>query len=104
MCIRDSLGFILPAALEGSLAAYRAVVDELEAREVYRNLHPRAEPRLGKHGLYRSIGGDEGGRERELALLWVLTLSDGNHDLATIAERSGLAPERVREAADALLG
>jgi len=100
----DDLDFILPAALEGSLAAYRAVVDELEARQVYRNLHPKGEPRLGKHGLYRSIGGDEAGRERELAMLWVLNLSDGNHDLATIAERSGLAPELVREAADALVG
>ena len=99
----DDLDFILPDQLERSLAAYRAVVDELEAREVYRNLNPKCEPRLGKHGLYRAIGGDDSGRERELALLWVLNLSDGEHDLATIAELSGLSATLVRRAADALL-
>jgi aminopeptidase-like protein len=79
------------------------VVDELEGREVYRNLSPKGEPMLGRRGLYRAIGGDEAGRERELALLWVLNLSDGENDVETIAERSGVGLERVREAADALL-
>jgi len=100
----DDLGFVTAADLERSLDVYRAVVDELEGREVYRNLAPEGEPRLGKHGLYRSIGGDEAGRERELALLWVLNQSDGETDLATIGERSGLAEERLREAVDALVG
>jgi aminopeptidase-like protein len=99
----DDLDFIRPQQLERALAAYRAVVDELERREVFVNLSPNGEPRLGKRGLYRQIGGDDAGRERELALLWVLNLSDGEWDLESIAERSGLALEALRDAAAALV-
>jgi aminopeptidase-like protein len=99
----DDLDFVRPERLERSLAVFRAVVDELESREVYVNLSPRGEPMLGRRGLYRALGGGEDGREGELALLWVLNLSDGETDLATVAERSGLPAERVREAAEALV-
>lgn len=99
----DDLGFIRPEHLERSLAAYRAVVDLLEGNATYRNRSPKGEPMLGRRGLYRPIGGDEAGRERELALLWVLNLSDGVHDLLSIAERAKLPFPRVREAADRLL-
>jgi aminopeptidase-like protein len=98
----DDLDFVRPEHLERSLAVLRAVVDELEGREVYVNLSPKGEPRLGKRGLYRSIGGDDAGRERELALLWVLNLADGENDLESIAERARLPLERVREAVRAL--
>lgn len=99
----DDLDFIRPEHLERSLDAYRAVLDLLEGNETYRNLNPKGEPMLGRRGLYRSIGGGDGGRERELAILWVLNLSDGDHDLLAIAERSKLPFAHLREAADRLL-
>jgi aminopeptidase-like protein len=99
----DDLSFVQPEALEGSLRTYLAVVDVLEGNRRYLNLNPRCEPQLGRRGLYRAIGGDEAGRARELALLWVLNLSDGGQDLLDIAERSGLSFAAIREAADALL-
>ncbi len=99
----DDLDFISPEALEGSLRTYLAVMDVLEGNRRYRNLNPKCEPQLGRRGLYRTIGGDESGRARELALLWVLNLSDGEHDLLAIAERSGMSFAAVRQAADALL-
>lgn len=99
----DDLGFIRPEALAGSLRACLEVVDILERNRRYRNLHPKGEPQLGRRGLYRSLGGDDSGRERELALLWTLNLSDGGHDLLAIAERSGLAFRRLAEAAEALV-
>jgi aminopeptidase-like protein len=37
-----------------------------------------------------------------LAVLWVLNLSDGNHDLLAIAERAELRFDVVRRAADLL--
>jgi aminopeptidase-like protein len=98
----DDLDFVRPEALERSLAAFRAVVEELETREVWVSLAPRGEPMLGRRGLYRAIGGDDAGRERELALLWVLNLADGEHDLEAIAERARLPLERVRQAVRAL--
>jgi aminopeptidase-like protein len=99
----DNLDFISPEALEGSLRTYLAVMDVLEGNRRYLNLNPKCEPQLGRRGLYRTIGGDESGRARELALLWVLNLSDGEHDLLDVAERSGLSFAAIREAADALL-
>jgi aminopeptidase-like protein len=39
----------------------------------------------------------------ELAMLWVLNLSDGEHSLVEIAERSGLAFDAVKAAAGTLL-
>lgn len=99
----DNLDFISPEALEGSLRIYLAVMDVLEGNRRYRNLNPKCEPQLGRRGLYRTIGGDESGRARELALLWVLNLSDGENDLLDITERSGMSFAAIRQAADALL-
>ena len=67
----------------------------------YRNLEPFGEPQLGRRGLYGGLGG-AGRRDFEIAMLWVLNQSDGEHSLADIAERSGLALVIVGEAADAL--
>ena len=99
----DDLGFVQPASLAGSLRIYLNVVDVLEGNRRYLNLNPKCEPQLGRRGLYRTIGGDEAGRARELALLWVLNQSDGYHSLLDIAERSDLSFADLREAADALL-
>jgi len=99
----DDLDFIRPEALEGSLRTCLAVVDVLEGNRRYLNLNPKCEPQLGRRGLYRTIGGDDAGRSRELALLWALNLSDGEHDLLDVSERSGMSFAAVREAADALL-
>ena len=99
----DDLDFIRPESLAGSLATYLRVLEVLEANRTYYNVNPKCEPQLGRRGLYRSLGGGEEGRARELALLWVLNLSDGAHDLLAIAERSGMSFGAIREAAEALV-
>lgn len=99
----DNLDFIEADSLEGSLRLYRSVMNVLEGDRRYLNLNPHCEPQLGRRGLYRMIGGDDSDRQRELALLWVLNLSDGEHGLLDIAERSGIPFEAIRAAADALL-
>jgi aminopeptidase-like protein len=48
------------------------------------------------------MGGNVESKEAELAMLWVLNLSDGVHSLLEIAERSKLAFPAVRAAAWAL--
>ncbi len=63
---------------------------------------PFGEPQLGRRGLYRELGGTSV-PDVEKALLWVLNFSDGEHDLLSIAERSGLRFDAVRSAADALV-
>ncbi len=98
----DDLALIRPDALAGSLAAYLGVADALERNRVLVNLKPHGEPQLGRRGLYGSLGGGTEGKEREMAMLWVLNLSDGDHDLIEIAHRSGLPFDAVCRAAEAL--
>src|SRR5258708_18235138 len=66
------------------------------------NLSPKCEPQLGKRGLYHMIGGKSDAGLNEMAMLWVLNLSDGSHSLLDIAERSGIRFESVQRATHAL--
>lgn len=99
----DDLELIRPQCLAEALHTVESLFDVLEGDARYRNLSPKGEPQLGRRGLYDSLGGGTGGREREVALLWVLSLSDGAHSLLDIAERSRLPFAAIRRAADALL-
>jgi aminopeptidase-like protein len=92
----DNLDFVKAEALAESISRVLDLVQVLEENRTYRNLYPKGEPQLGKRGLYAAPGIDE------LALLWVLNLSDGSNDLLTIAERSGLEFRRVARAAGQL--
>jgi aminopeptidase-like protein len=60
------------------------------------------EPQLGRRGLYGSIGGRSDAEERQMAMLWVLNLSDGDHTLLDVAERARFPFPLVAEAAGAL--
>lgn len=97
----DNLDLIQPAALGDSLAKLLAVLEVLEGNTTCQNLSPRCEPQLGKRGLYGSVGGTS--KDAEMALLWVLNFSDGEHTLLDIVERAELPFFAVREAADKLL-
>jgi aminopeptidase-like protein len=99
----DDLTLVRPESLQDSLEACMAVVDVLERNRAYVNVNPKCEPQLGKRGLMGSLGGGRGSKGRHMALLWVLNLSDGSHDLLAIAERSGLEFGVVAEAAAALV-
>jgi len=98
----DNLEFISAGNLAESFDCCRAIIDVLEEERTLVNLLPKCEPQLGKRGLYGSIGGASGAREREMGLLWVLNLSDGRHSLLDIAQRSGLSFRQIAEAAAAL--
>lgn len=99
----DNLDFVRPEYLAESLATYLSVLQVLEHNKRYLNLNPKCEPQLGKRGLYWAIGGQKDHKGAELAMLWVLNLSDGQHTLLDIAERAGLAFEVVHETADILV-
>ena len=99
----DDLSFVQAAALGASLAQVLAVIEVLEENRTYVNQSPRCEPQLGKRGLYRTIGGSADSGLDELAILWMLNLSDGRHTLLDIAERSGQPFSVLKAAADALV-
>ncbi|MGB6598315.1 MAG: DUF4910 domain-containing protein [Candidatus Acidiferrum sp.] len=94
----DNLSFVAPEALAGSLRCCLEVFRMLENNHIYRNTNPKCEPQLGRRGLYRLMGGLPDAGTRELAMLWVLNLSDGKHSLLDIAERSGLKFEAILSA------
>lgn len=100
----DDLGFVHPWALADTLAHHVEVLELLDANTTLRSTRPFGEPHLGRHGLYAALGGrrPDGDRADELAVLWVLNLADGHHDLLAVAERSGLPFSAVRRAAEAL--
>jgi aminopeptidase-like protein len=97
----DNLDFIRPLQLAGSLRVCAAIFDVLESNFRYRNQNPYCEPQLGGRNLYRSTGDDSVDDEIS-ARLWVLNLSDGDHTLLDIAERSGIPFSRVYNAAKLL--
>lgn len=94
----DNLDFIRPEKLAGSFRVCEAIFDVLENNRKYRNLNPYCEPQLGRRGLYRTKGGESIGGEIN-ARLWVLNLSDGQHSLLDIAERSGIRFSMIYDAA-----
>lgn len=98
----DNLDLVQPAFLVHSLETFWTVFQVLEGNRTYRNLLPKCEPQLGKRGLYEAIGGRSDTKARQMALLWVLNLSDGRHSLLDIAKRARLDIDLVIDAAAAL--
>jgi aminopeptidase-like protein len=96
----DNKALISFAALQGSIDAYEAICRTLDRNLAFRNLLPFGEPQLGRRGLYPTLGTADQS-ERVAPMMWLLNLSDGRHDLLAIAERSGLAIDRLWQAAKA---
>ena len=92
----DNLDLVQPRCLADSFLKVLSILEVLEENCTYRNLNPKCEPQLGKRGLYNSIG------VNEMAMLWVLNLSDGNNTLLDIADRAGLKFDAVFSAAKTL--
>jgi aminopeptidase-like protein len=100
----DNPDFVSDESMADTLETLWEVVGVLEHDRRYRNLSPFCEPQLGKRGLYGSLGGRSDTKQAQLAMLWVLNLSDGEHSLLDVAQRSGLPFAVVADAADALRG
>jgi len=98
----DNMDFIAPDYLESSLRIIAQAIDALEHDARYINTAPQGEPQLGRRGLYAAIGGDKDAYASNMAMLWILNLSDGDHSLADIAERANIPLAKI-EATAALL-
>jgi len=83
----DNKNFISFKAMEASIKKYLEIFKVIEYNDKYINTMPYGEPQLGKRGLYPTIGG-KGLKKVIEAMMWLLNLSDGNHDLIDIANKS----------------
>ena len=99
----DNLDFISAEELDRSYGLVARVVDLLETDWFPVNAAPFCEPQLGRRGLYKAMGGDNERVERQMAMLWILNLADGEHTLHDIADRAGIEITRIREVAELLL-
>lgn len=98
----DNLDFVRPEDLVKSLEAYRQVMEVLEGNGSYLNLNPKCEPQLGRRGLYSAVGADPNQKVDQMALLWILNLSDGAHSLLDVSETANMPFQTIKRAADAL--
>lgn len=98
----DDLSFVSGGQVRAAVAIVLAAFDAIESGLVPRSLAPYGEPQLGRRGLFRGLGGTLEKTSSEYALLWLLSLADGEHDLVAVAERSGLTLREVMTAAEAL--
>ena len=93
----DNLQFVHPDSLADIFFKLLDILNIVDNNRAYLNLNPKCEPQLGKRGLYSAIG------INELALLWVLNFSDGNHTLLDVAERSDIEFAYIQKAASLLI-
>ena len=99
----DNFDLIRSESLSRSYADCLQTFELLEENRVYVSQNPRCEPQLGRRGLYRAVAGQQENQFRELALLWVLNMSDGRHALLDIADRANLPFGQIQSAAQALV-
>jgi aminopeptidase-like protein len=98
----DNLDFIAPNHLALSYRLIAETLDVVENDAVYCNTMPKCEPQLGRRGLYGMVGGDKNAAAANMAMLWILNLSDGLHSLLDIAERANLPFAVIRRTAQLL--
>lgn len=97
----DNLDFVSAENLSEALEVYKRIVKVLEHNHYYKNLKPKGEPQLGKRGLYTALGGQHAS-EKQMAMLWILNLSDGKHSLLDIARVSEINFDILVETAQVL--
>ncbi len=87
----DNLDFVKPETLADSFSVYLNTIEVLEHNKRYLNTNPYCEPQLGKRGLYNLVGGQHQNTQiNQMAMLWILNLSDGRYSLLDIAERANM--------------
>ena len=98
----DNLDFISTDSLTNSFKKYIDIIYIIENDTKYINLNPKCEPHLGKRGLYRLIGGQKDSDLTDIAIFWILNLSDGTNSLLDISIRSKIHFKTIKKSADLL--
>lgn len=94
----DDLDFVSGERMAESFTVLAELLGVVDRDRTMRNLAPFGEPQLGKRGLYSALGGLDVAAA-QLAMLWVLNLSDGSASLLDIAERAGIDFDTVERTA-----
>jgi len=95
----DNLDFIRPEHLASSYQMIATAIQIVENNWRPMSTCSKCEPQLGRRGLYFAVGGEKNAPADNMPLLWVLNLSDGEHSLLDIAERSNMPFAVIADAA-----
>ncbi len=98
----DNKEFISFEALAGSVEMYYSLVKALESNNVWENTVKYCVPQLSPRGLYPSVSRNEPMGMKIDAMLWLLNLADGQHDLLETADKSGHKMEYLASIAEEL--
>jgi aminopeptidase-like protein len=99
----DDLDFVDDETLADTVGLIVGAVTAFDGEARYLNTSPLGEPQLGRRGLYGSVGGAINSKSDEMAVLWLLAYSDGDHSLADIAAAADLPRDTLETAAEALV-
>ncbi len=99
----DNRDFISFDAMEETVKKYIEITGMIENNFTYKNKFPRCEPNLGKRGLYPTIGSEKKTGDSIAAMMWLLNLSDGDNDMISISQRSGIKFSELDECAKRLI-
>jgi len=100
----DNKAFVSFSAMEAAVNKFLQIIDVLEANRYYLNQFPFCEPQLGKRGLYPTLGSQKQTAAFVEAMMWVLNLSDGEHDLIDISRESGIELDTLIPVVETLVG
>lgn len=98
----DNLSFVAAEHLDFSAKLVIETLHILETNCVLKNTQPFCEPQLGKRGLYQAMGGDSDRVRKQMAMLWILNLSDGDASLLDIARRADMPYHEICAVAELL--
>ncbi len=99
----DNKDFISFKEMNNTIILYLKSLLAFERSGPYTNLSPNCEPMLGKRNLYANVGAQKSMAEAQKAYLYLLSYSDGKHDLITIADRMNISAFDLIKYADHLI-
>jgi len=97
----DNKSFISFQGLLDGLELFLEILNLIQANATYLNLNSHCEPRLGKRNLFPSAENDLTEHHLE-ATMWLLSYSDGEHDLLSIIGKSKIDYKYFLEMAELL--
>lgn len=99
----DNKSFVCFDAMQQSVLKFIDIIDVFEKNEKYINTMPFCEPQLDKRGLYPTLSSPNAKSDFVNAMMWVLNLSDGDHDLVDISTKSKIPVKQLIPVVDKLL-
>jgi len=99
----DNKDFISFEAMEKSISKYLEIIEVMEKNEKYINTLPYGEPQLGNRGLYPTLRSKQDNEDFLEAMMWVLNLADGKHDLIDMSQKSKITIKKLLPVIEILL-